>query len=108
MKPELKGRITVALVISLIAFGFGTAADIFVGSNNNTSQTLNLTQQQEDLPSLPASTTTRNVSQNQNAQYTPSQQVYVENNNQNSQTNSASNNNNFNNKNNKNNNSTNK
>lgn len=92
MKPELKGRIAVGLVISLIAFGFGTAADIFVGSNNNTSQTLNLTQQQEDLPSLPASTTTKNVSQSQNAQYTPSQ-VYVENNNQNSQAKSTSNSN---------------
>ena len=93
MKPELKGRIAVGLVISLIAFGFGTAADIVVGSNNNTSQTLNLTQQQEDLPSLPASTTTKNVSQSQNAQYTPSQQVYVENNNQNSQAKSTSNSN---------------
>lgn len=90
MKPELKGRIAVALVISLIAFGFGTAADIFVGSNNNTSQTLNLSQQQEDLPALPASTTTRNVGQSQNAQYTPSQQVYVEKNNQNSQSKSTS------------------
>jgi hypothetical protein len=91
MKAEIKGRITVALVISLIAFGFGTGADIIIGSNNNSSQILNLSQGQEDLPSLPASTTTKNVTQSQNAQYTPSQQVYVENNNQNSQGKSTSN-----------------
>lgn len=46
MKAELKAKATVALVISLIAFGCGTGASLFTGNfklTNNDTYDLNLT-----------------------------------------------------------------
>ena len=51
MNPELKGKAAVALVISFIAFGFGTGASLFTDFNfyspNNSSYTI---KQPTELP----------------------------------------------------------
>ncbi len=79
MKPESKGKIFVTLVISILAFGFGTGAGIFVGINPLTNGSfLNLTKQGE-FPSLysePSNITPINNSQPITT--TPNEQVYQE------------------------------
>ncbi len=79
MRPKVKGKIAVALIISLIAFGFGTAAELIVGINSNsTLPNFNLTQQGK-FPSLPYSTSSNVTTTQNNAQYTPpTEHVYVE------------------------------
>ena len=79
MKPESKGKIFIALVISLVAFGFGTGAGIFVGNYPMTNSSfLNLTKQGEfpALYSEPLNSTLINNSQP--ATTTPNEQVYQE------------------------------
>ena len=74
MKEELKGKAAVALVISLIAFGFGTGASMFtnfsLGNNNYTG--LNISTPSE-LPVVynVKNTTTPNTTTQSNVQ-TPS------------------------------------
>ena len=79
MRPKVKGKIVVAMIISMIAFGFGTAAEMIVGLNtNSTLPNFNLTQQGK-FPSLPYSTPNNITTTQNNAQYTPpTEQVYVE------------------------------
>ena len=79
MRPKVKGKIAVAMIISLIAFGFGTAAELIVGLNtNSTLPNFNLTQQGQ-FPSLPYSTPKNVTTTQNNAQYTPpTESVYVE------------------------------
>ncbi|WP_321421852.1 hypothetical protein [uncultured Methanobacterium sp.] len=97
MKEELKGKAAVALVISLIAFGFGTGASMFtnfsLGNNNYTG--LNISTPSE-LPVVynvknttnPNTTTQSNV-QTPSSSSSSSDTVYEEpsNSNTNSQTN---------------------
>lgn len=95
MKEELKGKAAVALVISLIAFGFGTGASMFTNFNlgNNNYTGLNISTPSE-LPVVynVKNTTTPNTTTQSNVQ-TPSSSssdtVYEEpsNSNTNSQTN---------------------
>ncbi|MCK9151625.1 hypothetical protein [Methanobacterium alcaliphilum] len=85
MRPETEGKIMVALIISLIAFGCGSGVGIVIGiSQNDTSSpfSLNYTQQNPQLPTSnisytePAKTTTSQDNQD-------SEEVYVESNNNN-------------------------
>ena len=48
MKPEIQGKLMVAMLISIIAFGFGTGTVMLTGHlNTNPSITFNTTQQSE-------------------------------------------------------------
>ena len=46
MKPEIQGKLMVAMVVSVLAFGFGTGTVLVAGHYqiNNTPNTLNTTQ----------------------------------------------------------------
>ena len=103
MREELKGKAAVALVISLIAFGFGTGASLFTGFNlkNTEYPGLNISTP-SDLPIVynVKNTTTPNTTTNtQSTVQTPTsssstEDVYQEptTNPTNSQTNQTSNN----------------
>lgn len=79
MKPETEAKAIVALIISLIAFGFGSGAGIVIGFNQNgTSIITNNT-----TPEMPQIQTTQNTDINQpqtNSNSTPStnEEVYEE------------------------------
>jgi hypothetical protein len=80
MKPELKAKMFVALVISFLAFGVGSGAGLFAGlPGNNSLNVMNLTQPGE-LPMIfnqPSNTTTtQTVQSTQPSQNT--EQVYQE------------------------------
>ncbi len=55
MSPETEGKIMVALIISLIAFGFGSGVGIVIGiSQNDTSSPFSLNYTTEDQnPQMP-------------------------------------------------------
>jgi hypothetical protein len=57
MNPELQGKLMVAMLISILAFGMGTAAVLISGQykNINTISTMNTTKQ-SDFPVVPSST----------------------------------------------------
>lgn len=51
MNPEIKGKFVVALIVSLIAFGFGTGASMFTDFKFYTPNSSNYTiKQPSDLP----------------------------------------------------------
>ena len=98
MKPELKGKIVVSLVVSMFAFIFGTGAGIMVGYTpiNDTLQLNNTT---GELPSLPYSTTNtigNSADNNTVLDNSNNDQVYVENSKSNTQSTNSSKNNNTN------------
>jgi len=98
MKPELKGKIVVSLVVSMFAFIFGTGAGIMVGFTpiNDTLQLNNTT---GELPSLPYSTTKtigNSADNNTVLDNSNNDQVYVENSKSNTQSTNSSKNNNTN------------
>lgn len=99
MKPELKGKIVVSLVVSMFAFIFGTGAGIMVGYTPINS-TLQLNNTTSELPSLPYSTTNtigNSADNNSVLDNSNNDQVYVENSKSSSQsTNSSKKNNNTN------------
>lgn len=87
MNPQIKGKAAVALIVSLIAFGFGTGASMFTDLNlytpNNSSYTI---KQPTDLPvvynvknSSNVNTTTTNPSTDQQSSSSSSQDVYQDN-----------------------------
>jgi len=65
MNPETEGKALVALVISLIAFGFGSGAEMVagIGLNNNSTPIVNNSTQ--EMPQIPSS---NNVSISQESQ----------------------------------------
>jgi len=85
MREELKGKAAVALVISLIAFGFGTGASMFTGFNlkNTEYPGLNISTP-SDLPVVynVKNTTNPNTTNTQTTVQTPtpstSEEVYEE------------------------------
>lgn len=86
MKEELKGKAAVALLISLIAFGFGTGASMFTGFNlkNTEYPGLNISTP-SDLPIVynVKNTTNPNTTNTQTTVQTPttpstSEEVYEE------------------------------
>lgn len=86
MREELKGKAAVALVISLIAFGFGTGASMFTGFNleNTEYPGLNISTP-SDLPVVynVKNTTNPNTTNTQTIVQTPStpstsEEVYEE------------------------------
>jgi hypothetical protein len=86
MREELKGKAAVALVISLIAFGFGTGASMFTGFNlkNTEYPGLNISTP-SDLPIVynVKNTTNPNTTNTQTTVQTPttpstSEEVYEE------------------------------
>ena len=86
MREELKGKAAVALVISLIAFGFGTGASLFTGFNlkNTEYPGLNISTP-SDLPIVynVKNTTNPNTTNTQTTVQTPSnpstsEEVYEE------------------------------
>jgi hypothetical protein len=85
MRPETKGKATAALVISLLAFGFGTGAGMLTGFTLNGTDypQINFTQPSK-IPVIFTNTTTNNSNQASVKTNTPSspssEQVYVENN----------------------------
>lgn len=92
MKPELKGKIVVSLVVSMFAFIFGTGAGIMVGYTplNDTLQLNNTT---GELPSLPYSTTNtigNSADNNTVLDNSNNDQVYVENSKTNTQSTNSS------------------
>ena len=82
MKPEIKGKIVVSLVVSMLAFVIGTGAGIMVDFNStNTTFQINNTTQNQSL-TLPSSTTNTvgNASDNNSAlSNSNTEKVYVEN-----------------------------
>ena len=95
MKPKLKGKIVVSLVVSMFAFIFGTGAGIIVGYTplNDTLQLNNTT---GELPSLPYSTTNtigNSADNNTVLGNSNNDQVYVENSKSNTQSTNSSKNN---------------
>lgn len=77
MNPETQGKLMVAMIISVLAFGFGTTAVLLTGhyQNINTVSTLNTTQQ-SDFPVVPnnqnsLNTSTQSSSQQNNNSYNP-------------------------------------
>lgn len=95
MKPELKGKIVVSLVVSMFAFIFGTGAGIMVGFTPINS-TLQLNNTTGELPSLPYSTTNtigNSADNNTVLDNSNNDQVYVENSKSNTQSTNSSKNN---------------
>jgi hypothetical protein len=69
MKPETEAKAIIGLIISLIAFGFGSGAGIVMGlSQNDTPNTTQVTTNQ-DVPQVPS---TKNVNINTEPQNTTS------------------------------------
>ncbi|KAF5086875.1 hypothetical protein DSECCO2_55240 [anaerobic digester metagenome] len=95
MKPEIKGKIVVSLVVSMLAFVVGTGAGILVGFSpiNNTLQINNTTT--SEFPALPYSTTNtvgNSADNNSVLDDSSNDLVYVENSKTNTQsTNSSTN-----------------
>lgn len=91
MKAETQGKLMVAMVISLLAFGFGTGTILVTGhyQDKNSSTTLNVTKQ-GDFPYI---TNNRNYINNTPSSSSTSGQSYNGNNPSNSRnnTNSSSN-----------------
>jgi hypothetical protein len=79
MKQEVKGKIFVGMIVSVLAFGFATGTGIFIGANPlNTAGILDLTKQ-SDFPAIYTDNSNKTTSQNSNNyNSTPNEQVYVE------------------------------
>jgi len=79
MKQEVKGKIFVGMIVSVLAFGFATGTGIFIGANPlNTAGILDLTKQSE-FPTIYTDNSNKTTSQNSNNyNSTPNEQVYVE------------------------------
>ena len=82
MRPETEGKIIVALIISLIAFGCGSGVGIVIGiSQNDTNSPFSLNYTQPDNSQLPTVTTQpvdiSNTSSSSDSQNSNSEEVYV-------------------------------
>ena len=82
MRPETEGKIIVALIISLIAFGCGSGVGIVIGiSQNDTNSPFSLNYTQPDNSQLPTATTNpvdiSNTSSSSDSQNSNSEDVYV-------------------------------
>lgn len=96
MRPETEGKIMVALIISLIAFGCGSGVGIVIGiSQNDTSSpfSLNYTQQNPQLPTSNTTYTEPVETSTSSQDNSDSEEVYVEKNNNNQNNNNYNNNN---------------
>lgn len=81
MRPETEGKIIVALIISLIAFGCGSGVGIVIGiSQNDTNSPFSLNYTQPDNNPLPTVTTKpvdiSNTSSSSDYQNSNSEEVY--------------------------------
>lgn len=82
MKPETEAKAIIGLIISLIAFGFGSGAGIVMGLSQNDTPNMTQVINSSELPQIP---TTKNVDiqtqpQNtSNSEDTTSETVYVDN-----------------------------
>ena len=82
MRPETEGKIIVALIISLIAFGCGSGVGIVIAiSQNNSSSplSLNYTEQNPQFPAMTPVSTDVDNSQSPSQNNGGSEEVYVEN-----------------------------
>jgi hypothetical protein len=52
MKPETEGKIVVALIVSLIAFGFGSASGIFMNISKNSLSSIQFSSNNQEIPPL--------------------------------------------------------
>lgn len=79
MKPETQGKLMVAMLVSLLAFGFGTGTILLTGQYQTSNPTTSFnTTKQSDLPVIPNSnqnkvdTTTPSTPSTSNNPSTPS------------------------------------
>ena len=73
MKPETQGKLMVAMVVSILAFGFGTVAVLLTGQYQTLDSTTTLnTTKQSDLP--PITNTNQNNQNTSTSQNSPSNQ----------------------------------
>jgi hypothetical protein len=82
MRPETEGKIIVALIISLIAFGCGSGVGIVIGiSQNDTNSPFSLNYTQPNNLDFPTTTTKStdlsNTSSSQDSKSSDSEVVYV-------------------------------
>jgi hypothetical protein len=92
MRPETEAKAIIALIISLIAFGFGSGAGIVMGFNQNDTSII----KNKTTPEMPQIQTTQNtdITQTQpqiNTTSNTNEEVYEEPNNNQQDTNSNTN-----------------
>ena len=80
MKPETEAKAIIALIISLIAFGFGSGAGIVMALNQNDTTNSTQISNNQDIPQIPS---TKNVNiqttPQTNSDYTGPESTYTNN-----------------------------
>lgn len=79
MNPETEGKALVALIISLIAFGFGSGAGIVMGINQDSISTSIVNNSSQEMPLIP-NTNNANINKEPqtNTTVTTNDEVYTE------------------------------